>query len=407
MLALRALFLLSGAILGVFYPFVPVILASRGFDPGSIGLVTAASSLGFTLAVPVWGHLADVELGRARALRLAVVGSTIAVLGLLAPIPPVLVGALVVAYALFECAFSPLSDALAVNALDGAPRAYGLVRLLSSLGFSVAAIAAGRLYDATGYGPAPLLWAALGGLMVASSLGVPDVARLRKERTARGPLRRRPGLGSFGLALRIQPRLVPILVALALIHIGIITGFTFLSLRLLDLGAPPSDIALSAGISALAEVPAMALVPRLVARVGVRIVLPASILLYGTCIASWAFLAVPALIIATRIGTGFAFAGVTVSAVITIGQLLPRELQGTGQGLYQTVAFGVSAVIANSIGGLVYGTAGPMPLFLGAAALAVLGSIVAFLSLPRRGESFARAALPGEPRPAVEAPAGD
>jgi PPP family 3-phenylpropionic acid transporter len=396
-LALRALFLLSGAILGVFYPFVPVILAGRGFDPGSIGLVTAISSLGFTLAVPVWGHLADVELGRARALRLAVVGSTVAVLGLLAPVPPVLAGGLVVVYALFECAFSPLTDALAVNALDGAPRAYGRVRLLSSLGFSVAAIAAGRLYDDTGYAPASILWTVLAVLMVVSSLGVPDVARLRSVRPEKRRSRRRPGFGSFGLALRIQPRLVPILAALTLIHVGIITGFTFLSLRLLDLGAPPSDIALSAGISALAEVPAMALVPRLVGRLGVRVVLPASILLYGACIASWAFLAVPGLIIATRVGTGLAFAGVTVSAVITIGQLLPRELQGTGQALYQTVAFGASAVIANSVGGVVYASGGPMPLFLGAAALAVVGSIVAFGSLPRRGEAFVRAAIPAEP----------
>ncbi len=402
MLALRALFFLSGAILGVFYPFVSVILSSRGFDAGSIGLVTALSSLGFTIAVPVWGHLADVELGRARALRVAVVGSTVAVLGLLAPVPAPVVGALIVSYAAFECSFSPLCDALAVNALSGSPRAYGNVRLLSSLGFSVATIAAGALYDVTGYGPSPLLWALAAALMVVASLGVPDVERLRigvghgaHERPVRGSAeaeRRRvfprPSGGSFALALRMQPRLVPILGALILIHVGIISGFTFLSLRLLQLGADPSGIALSAGLSALAEVPAMAVIPRLAARVGVRVVLPAAILLYGACLASWAFLAVPGLIIASRILTGFAFAGIAVSTVLTIGKLLPAGLQGTGQGLYQTVAFGVAAVIANSVGGVVFAASGAEPLFLGASVLALVGAGVAWASLPRRGETF-------------------
>ena len=61
--------------------------------------------------------------------------------------------------------------------------------------------------------------------------------------------------------------------------------------------------------------------------------------------------------------TGFAFAGVVVASALTLGALLPTELQATGQALLQTVAFGVAAVIANLGGGIMYATAGPAPLF--------------------------------------------
>jgi len=402
--AIRAVFLLVGAILGVFYPFVPPILAGRGFSAQEIGLTTALAALAFTLAVPVWGHLADVVLGRVVALRVAVVGSTIAVLGLLFGGPPIVVALLIVVYASFESAMAPLADALAVNALASNPRLYARVRLLSSLGFTAASILAGRLYNETGFQPAYVLWAIIGGAIILATWWVPDVARFRGAEADRrdaaaerdgaagrgspasgGTTAGRPALGrggSFVFALRTQPRLRSVLLGLGLVHIGIMAGFTFLALRLLELGGQPSDVALSAGLSAFAEIPAMALIPRIVARTGSRALLVAGIVVYALCMLSWAFLGDPALIIATRLVSGVAYAAIAITAVMTIASLLPAELQGTGQGLYQTVGFGVAAVIANSVGGIVYGSGGATPLFLGCFVLAGCGAVVAWRSVP-------------------------
>lgn len=382
--AIRALFILAGALLGTFYPFVSAILADRGFSPAQVGLTTALAALAFTLAVPVWGHLADVVLGRVRALRLGVIGSTIAVLVLLLDVPPIVVAALIVGFMALESALAPLADALAVNALSGSPRAYARVRLLSSLGFAITSILAGWLYNVTGFGPASILWAAAAAGILLVTRWVPDIARFRLQppgATVPAPAARFRG-GSFGLALRSQPRLRGLLLGLGLVHVGMLAGFTFLALRLLDLGGRPSDVALSAGISALAEMPAMAQIPRVMARTGIRAMLVAGILLYGLTMASWAFLADPGLIVATRIVSGVAFAGITIGAVLTIAALLPPELQATGQGLYQTVAFGIAAVVANALGGLVYGTGGAMPLFLGCAVLAAIGAAVTWRAIP-------------------------
>lgn len=79
MLALRLVVLSIGAALGVFYPFIPVILADFGFGPAEIGLIASAGAVAFTLVVPAWGHLADVRLGRSRTLQVCALGGSLAV----------------------------------------------------------------------------------------------------------------------------------------------------------------------------------------------------------------------------------------------------------------------------------------------------------------------------------------
>ena len=83
MIALRVLNLALGLAIGVFVPFISVILASRGFGPAQIGLVASLGALGFTIAVPAWGHLADVRLGRPRTLQVCAIGAGVAVVLLL------------------------------------------------------------------------------------------------------------------------------------------------------------------------------------------------------------------------------------------------------------------------------------------------------------------------------------
>ncbi|HYH93744.1 MAG TPA: MFS transporter, partial [Candidatus Saccharimonadales bacterium] len=152
MTALRLLVLALGAALGVFYPFISVILAERGFSPGEIGLTASIGALGFTLAVPAWGHLADVRLGRPRTLIVCATGAALVGLALLLPWPAIVVAALFWVFWVFESSWQPLADAITVNAVRG--RDYSRIRLLTSLSFALGAILAGQVYDQTGYWPA-------------------------------------------------------------------------------------------------------------------------------------------------------------------------------------------------------------------------------------------------------------
>ncbi len=404
MAGIRALFLANGAALGVFSPFIAVILAGRGFAPVAIGVVTAASSFAFTLAVPVWGHLADVALGRRVALALSGLGAAACLVVAATPVPDLVVAAAFVGFSTFDSAWGPLGDAIAVNAVRDQARDYARVRLLSSVGFAVTATGAGFVYDSTGYGPAYLACAAFAIVLVASTRFVPDLpladlAAIRRrseggagarqvgddDRDRGGRWVARRG-GSFTTALRVQPRLRRALAAIFLVHLGVIAGWTFLPLRLVELGGQPSDVALSAAVSAFGEIPGMLLVAALAARIGIRGMFSVCAVAYAACFAGWIVIDVPILIIATRLVTGLAFAGMWAGSVLTMSILLPPRLQGTGQGLYQVTAFGVAAVVANVLGGAVYGSLGSGVLFGGALVLTLIGAAAVLAWLPRRGE---------------------
>lgn len=396
MIALHVLVTALGVALGVLYPFISVILAAFGFSPGEIGLISSLGAVGFTIAVPAWGHLADVRFGRPRTLQLCGVAGGLAVVALLLPWPPLLIVVFFLLFWVFESAWQPLTDAITVNALRG--RDYARVRLFTSLGFSVAAVLAGQLYDRTGYASAFILFGAAAAVIVVAASALPDVARadLDAHRGASDPRRRRTfSTGSSGVALRVAPKLGLVLLASGLLHFGIISGFTFLSLRIEALGGSPGDIALASGVSAGTEVPAMLVMGAVAARVGLRAIFTTSALLYAGCLAAWTVIDVPLAIVATRVVTGVAFSGVVVGVVMTIAVLLPAELQATGQALFQTTAFGVAAVIANVVGGVLYESVGHVALFGLGAVLAVVAALVGWLAFP------AAAGRPGDVRPST------
>jgi MFS family permease len=383
-------FLLIGAALATFYPFQAVILADRGFDPTAIGLVTAAASVAFTVSVPVWGHLADVRLGRTGALRIGAWASGLALVAFGAPWPLVVLAFMVLAFAGTESTLAPLSDALAVNVLRDPERQYPSIRLLTSLSFAIVAIACGYLFDRTGYWPATLLYAGVAFAVGVAASFVPDRPRadLGRLRGGRGGAAHGAGRGgSMRVAFAVQPRLPFILVAILLVHVGVIAGFTFLGLRIIELGGDPSDVALSAGLSALAEIPGMILAGRLVGRLGLRGLFAGGAVAYAVCIAAWVVVDSPLAIVGTRVVTGFAFSAIWIAAVLTIQRLLPDRLQGTGQGLYQTTAFGIAAVVANLAGGVIIAAAASTgPYFAIAAAFTGSAAFVGWAALPGRRE---------------------
>ncbi len=402
MTSLRLLVLSLGVALGVFFPFISVILADRGFGPGEIGLITSLAALGSTIAVPTWGHLADVRWGRPQTLRICAIGGAITVTALLAAWPAAIVVALVIVFWFFQSSWQPLADAITVNAVSGRD-GYARIRLLTSIAFALSTIAAGILYERTGYAASYAAFAVTAVILALTTLRVPDVERadlaahLPPSAAApstephgnggRGPRRGSPRTWRFGsssVALRLAPKLALVLTGVALLHVGIISGFTFLGLRLVELGSGPTEVALSSGVSAFTEVPAMLAAGWFVARIGLRGMFTGSALLYAACLALWTFTDVPVLIIASRVVTGVAFAGIVVSTVLTIATFLPADLQATGQALFQMTAFGVAAVVANVVGGILYEFVGHAAVFGVGVVLALAAAVVGWLAVPAR-----------------------
>ncbi len=402
---LRLLVIAFGVAVGSFYPFIAVILVERGFGAMGVGIVGALGALSFTIAVPAWGHIADVRLGRPRTLVVCALGAAIIVLALNLSLPILVVGVLFVIVWIFQSGFQPLIDAISLNALSDR-RDYARLRLLTSLAVAIVSIGLGFVYDVTGYQIVFVLYPALLVGLMAAAWRVPDIGRAdlhkmtaradtsppatpapdaaaiaRLARVRRRLVRPTWRFGSVGVALRLAPGLVVVLAAVFLVQVGMIASATFLPIRLVALGGAPSDVALLTGLGAVAEIPALLATGWIVARLGLRGLFALSAVVYAACLASYVVLDTPSLIVATRPLAGAAFAGLVVSAVLSISRLLPRDLQATGQALYQLIAFGVASVVANVLGGIAYTLVGSAVFGIGAV-LVLIGAVVGWFALP-------------------------
>ncbi len=386
---LRMLYLSNGFAIGALYGFVPVLLLSKGFDPALIGLTTSLGSLAYSFALPAWGHVSDILTGPRRALQLACIPAAVFALGLSAPLPVVAVIVCQIVISAGAGPTSALTDAMAMPVLANASREYSRLRLLSSFGAASMGIVCGLLYSRTGYLAAPVIYLFTLGIMLFSAQMVPlgrDSERHRKARGAfegRAPSTPARGrFGSVGEALSGRPRLLAVLASVLLVFIGVMAAATYISVRIADLGGDAVEIGLSNGLAWGAEVPGLVLAGWLVSRVGLRPVLAVSAAGFAVCLASWIVLVDAGPILFTRLLSGVFFGGILVTFVLTMAQLLPWRLQATGQTLFQAVAFGIAAVLANLLGGILYSVAGPLGVFGGGAACVLAGGALGFLALP-------------------------
>ena len=387
---IRLLFLLNGASIAVFAPFATVILSDRGFDHAAIGVLSALTSVAFVVSVSVWGHLGDVVLGRAKALRYAILGTAALLVAFLMPLPATISAVAYVAYAACYGAVGPLSDALAVNAMRDPGKQYGRVRGMMSAGCAVTAVIGGLLYGQVGYGPAGFFFVAVAISIAVVAGKLPDLGRAQLSAQRRG--------GAIREALHVQPKLPRVLAAIALAHVGIFAGLTFLPLRILELGGGAAQVAFSSAAAATVEIAAMVVAGRLASRIGIRTLFGLSGLVLAASFVTWGLVDSPLAIIATRAISGTAYSGLWISCVLTVQTLLPARLQGSGQALMSIMTAGAAAFLANLAGGVLYAQAGAGVLFAVAALFPLLGAIVGWWTLPHR--------QPKRRAQATQAPAG-
>lgn len=381
--SLRGIYTAVGLSTASIAPFIPVILKGRGLDPATIGVLAALAAVAATLVVPAWGHLADAIVGRARAFQIGLLIAASLAVGLMLDLPLVVVAAMVASFTVFASLFIGLADALAVVDLPAPERQYGALRAHASLSFTVGVVAVGFLYSWAGYGAAPavfLVWACVLLLLVGR---IPDRTTASHLRLSRHETEGERGgrFGSPGRAFAVQPRLWIVLAVFALAFAGLQGALTFIGIRIVELGGQPSDVAISFGVAALAEIPGLVAAGWLGRRIGLRWLFVASLLLYGLCITSWGILPYAVAINATRAVTGLCNGSLMAARVLMVPRLLPQSLQATGQVLFQAATLGFGTVMGSVIGGVAYSAFGPRFFFLAAGGVAIAGGIAAWFVL--------------------------
>lgn len=358
--------------LGIQMPFLPVWLAARGFDDGTIGTLLALAALARIGGAPLAAWATD-RFGALKPAIVAAAAGTAAATVLLPLGGSVLAaGAALVVAAAAASALFPLSDAYALQGLRARGRAYGPVRLWGSVAFVAGNLAAGLLAQALG--ARDIVWA------IAATYGLAAVAAAQlvplppcRSRHGASPSKVRPG------------RAPPLPLALALAASSLIQGshaffYGFGSLAWRAQGLDAASVGALWAVGVVAEIALFALSGRLAPRLT-----PSALLAIGGAGAALRWFAMAqgppaALLPVLQCFHALSFAATHLGAVQLLARLAPASHATTAQGVLAMSNSAVSAA-ATFASGLLYarfGTAG-----YGAMAILACAGLVPALALVR------------------------
>ena len=381
------------AAIGAAFAYLPVHYRALGLDLAAIGALGALWAGMALVASPAWGAVTD-RLPRSRALLPgAALLSAAAALGLSQAhdLAGVAIGVACVAAA--TSGVTPMLDARTLDILGDDRAQFGRIRAWGSASFIVSTLAVGLLIDRWGTGA---LFAVYVPTYVATALVTLWLPRSRRS-SASGTLRagasrviRAPGMATF-------------LAAALLTWTAVVLVNSFLSVRLVDLGAPAGLVGMAWIVGAIVEVPIMFAFPRLAARFGAHrlLVLGAAFFALRACLYTLADR--PEMLVAGGTLEGAGFGLFFVASVGYVAELAPRGRIATAQGLHSAVAFGIASVIGAAAGGAI-ATAITIPGLFGVAAIASVVSVGVLAVALRRAPQTARGGR-GE-GPALAGPPG-
>jgi MFS transporter, PPP family, 3-phenylpropionic acid transporter len=345
------------AALGVQLPFLPLWLAAKGLDAGTIGLVLAIPMIVRVIAIPVATQGAD----RHDALRTAIVfAAVISVLGYGAVGLAHGAAAIMATFALasaFYTPIMPLADAYALRGLGRFGRAYGPVRLWGSAAFIAGSFGAGALLEVMA--ARELIWLVVGALAItaAAACALPPLAA--GEGSARAN-----AVPSTSRLLRDRSFLA-VAAAASLIQASHAVYYGFSALAWQHAGLDGAAIGALWALGVVAEIALFAISGRLS-------VAPTSLLMLGAggAVIRWGAMAFdpPSLLLPVlQCLHGLSFGAAHLGALGFIARTAPAELGAIAQG-YLAVALGLVMAMAMGISGLLYARWGDLA--YGAMALA-------------------------------------
>lgn len=337
------------------------------------------------LGQPAWGVLSDWWQDR-RAVLLVLLGG-VGATALLFPFArsfPALVVAMA-AMALFQGPVMPVADSIALDEAARYGGDYAGRRLFGSLGFALAAAAAGWVFaraDLRLLFPWYAVCVVAAAVVTLRTRPMPyETGRWRSPWSGLAELRRARGFGLF-------------LAVLFAAQVAMQAHNSFFTLYLDDMAAGESGVGLIWMMSAAVEVAAYPLAGRFIRRVGARRATGLGLLLWAARFALYVAARTPAHALAVQIVAGFGYSLFQAAAVGAARELLPDELKVTGQSMMAFAGGGLAAIAGNLAGGWLVDQAGAVTMYAWAAGATAAAAAAYFALLPRMARTAVRAKLP-------------
>lgn len=361
------------AFVGTYSPFWGLYLKSISLTAIEIGVLMSVQPVMRMLAPALWGWLAERTGNRLRVVQAAALASVLCYLGVFFTTKFWGMFMVLAAMGFFWSASMPLVETTTLSYLGSQTAHYGRIRSWGSVGFILAVLALGYLFDHV-----PIRWLLWAGLMV--MLGIMAFSRLLPATRAEAHQADHTPLARIFL----QPAVLAMFTACFLMAVAHGPYYTFFSIFLVEHGYAKSAVGLLWALGVVCEIGVFFLMPWLMRRVS----LP-KILAIGLASAVLRFLLIGwgvnvlVLILLAQALHAFTFGAFHAAAVALVHHLFPGRHQSRGQALYGSLSYGAGGVVGGLLSGPLWKYWGASVMYSLSAAAALLGLAILLWKLPQ------------------------
>ncbi|MBN0975616.1 MFS transporter [Pseudomonas hygromyciniae] len=370
---LSSFYLFYFALLGATAPFLALYFHHLGFSSARIGELVAIPMLMRCVAPNIWGWLGDYTGRRLAIVRFGAVCTLLSFSLIFVSQSYAWLALVMALHAFFWHAVLPQFEVITLAHLRGQTSRYSQVRLWGSVGFILAVVALGRLFEALSLDIYPAAIVLIMAGIIGASWWVPNA-----QPAATGD--REAGDG-FLRQLR-SPGVLAFYACVALMQMSHGPYYTFLTLHLENLGYSRGMIGLLWALGVVAEVLMFMAMSQILTRFSVRRVLVASFLLAAL---RWLLLGSFAeflwVLLFAQLLHAATFGSFHAAAIQFVQRSFGARQQGQGQALYAALA-GSGGALGALYSGYSWNQLGPTLTFSIASLAALAAALVMALRLP-------------------------
>jgi MFS transporter, PPP family, 3-phenylpropionic acid transporter len=359
---------------GIFTVFINVYYHEIGLSGVQIGWINSIAPLVGIIGGPLLGMLSD-RIGRPRLLMLlAVVGSTIPIMGISAVRTFIWLIPLAGIFQVFNIFLSSQIDVSNLSALEGKNEKYGQQRIWGSIGYIIVSWIAGLLLERFGLHWMFNIYLVIMVMLLGVSIYTPQRRiHIRSEK-------------DWNIVDLVGQR-AWLFFAASVIPLWMSSNgmYTFLGVYLKEMGANQELIGLNSSIGAFAEIPVMLLTAFLVRKAGIKRMLAFAYLMYALRFLFYGLMPSPVWALPIALMHGVTFGLFWTSGVMYLNQLSPVHLRGTAQSMFVAL-LNLGSAIGSPVSGWMFDNVGPAQLFQifsGLCLLALTILLVGFRTAPK------------------------
>lgn len=354
---------------GIFLPYWSLYLKAIGLDARQIGILSAILVFSKVFISYFWGWIVDYTGQRIRVIQLASLFSVICFSAVLFVQDFSSLAIILFVFSLFWSASLPQIEAATLAHLGDSSHSYTIIRVWGSISFIITVWSLGILFEYISITNVPLLILVSMIVVWLISLTIPEQDVIQHDHNH-----------DSVRTILLKPRVLALFTVCFLMLASHGPYYTFYSIYLEDNGYPSSFIGQMWALGVISEVLLFLMMQRLVGLFSLRKLLISSLLiaclrwfLIGFYIDNMLLLFIAQLFHAATFGIYHAV------VIQFIHKIFRGKLQGRGQALYSSVSFGAGMAIGSLVSGYAWERAGATDCFAGAAIVALIAAIIAFL----------------------------